>query len=109
MTKLIEKESVRRDYDMIGTNAVIDTVDHGRLLIQDGFGGIDDLCGGAVRWRHGLAVQLQPTDSLELLRSEMINDFTSRFDQVTMGYDKTRPILLWPGFVIESMATAIGL
>lgn len=109
MSTLVEFEHVKRDYDMNGTNAIIDSPEHGRLLLADGFGGIDQPSGGAVRWRHGMAVKLQPRDTLASLKGENINEITTQWEQVIHGYDKTRPILPWPGFVIEKMAESLGL
>lgn len=93
MARLIEFENVPRDYGMTGTNAIVESEDGNRYLIQDGFGGIDTLRGGAVRWQHGMVVQLQPTDTLESLRAGEWNELTSLWDAVTHGYDDSRPVL----------------
>lgn len=93
MTKLIEIENVERDYGTNGINAIVESNDGRRFLIQDAFGGIDTLQGGAVRWRHGVTIQLQPNDTFESLRSGEWNDDVTLWDAVTHGQDDSRPVL----------------
>jgi hypothetical protein len=106
MAKLIEMESVERDYQFKGTDAIVETDAGKRLLIRDAFGGIDTLEGGAVRWRHGFAVELQPTDTLESLKTEMWNDETSLFHAVINAFDDSRPLL---GIDPTNLAKSAGL
>ena len=109
MMKIIEKRDVVRDYDFAGIEAIIDHPKHGRLLIQDGFGGIDSMQGGAVRWSHGLVHKLLDTDTFETL-GEVVNDHGSTVqDCMTHGTDTTRPQLLWDGFCIAGLAKSLGL
>ncbi len=107
--KIVEKEDVTRDYDMRGINAIIDHPKHGRLLICDGFGGIDNLEGGAVRWKHGMVVQLQDDDTLDGLQTAEWNDYTNLWGAVVNGYDKDRPVLGWDGSAVASLATKLNL
>lgn len=106
MAKLIESENVERDYGMRGTNAIVE-VDGKRLLICDAFGGIDSLDGGAVRWRHGVMIQLQSSDTLESLRAGKWNESVCLWDAVTHGHDDSRPILT--GESIADLAAIAGL
>ena len=106
MTKLIEAEKVERDYGFTGTNAIVES-DGKRLLICDGFGGMDSLQGGAVRWRHGMAIELKPEDTIESLRAGEWNETTTHWDAVIHGRDKDRPILV--GVNPEGLAEASGI
>lgn len=105
---LIESETVKGQYGMPQTMAVVDTT-NGRLLITQGLGGMDSLVGGAIRWRHGLAAQLLPTDTIASLRDGEWNDCVSLMEAVLGGHDRTRPLLDWSGRHIESVATQAGL
>lgn len=100
MAKLIESRQVERDYGTNGTDAIVESESGQRYLIQDAFGGIGTLAGGAVRWQHGIVIQLQPGDTFESLESGEWNESTSLWDAVTGGYDDSRP-------VCESMAPAV--
>jgi len=106
---LIEKETVERDYGFDGVNAIVDCEKNGRLLIMDGFGGMDTAAGGAVRFRHGMAVKLAKGDTLQALESADWNEGTSHMSAILQGYDKNRPILNWGGFVIDKIAKTVGL
>jgi len=77
---------------MRGNNAIVEQ-DGNRYLICDAFGGIDTLRGGAVRWDHGMVIQLQATDTLESLRCTAWNDELTLLDAVLHGCDDSRPIL----------------
>jgi len=107
--QLIEKESVGREYGFDGMHAIIDHPIHGRLWIMDGFGGVDTLKGGAVRWAHGMAVKLQPGDTLQSLKETPWNDYCALGDAVINAYDDTRPVLNWHGKVIQNLAAQTGL
>lgn len=107
--QVIESEQYEAEYEMKATRAIIEHPKHGRILLAQGFGGLDDICGGAIRWRHGIAVQLQPGDTLHSLRSCEWNDTTSLYLAVVQGYDASRPILEWSGKKITSQARIAGL
>jgi hypothetical protein len=104
-------ETVERDYGMPGTIAIVDLPKGTRLLIEDAFGGIDTLQGGAVRWKHGFAAVLQPGDTLESLRKiDPSYAFdVSYYEATKNGLDDTRPLLTWEGYVIENIAKSVGL
>lgn len=106
---VIETERVAGEYDMPKTVAVIEHPKHGRLYMAQGFGGMDTLAGGAVRWRHGLVAKLQPADTLDSLRSEPWNEHNSAYQAMLAGYDDSRPILDWDGQVVASVAETAGL
>lgn len=106
MTKLIGCEIVERDYGMIGINAIVESNNGRRFLVQDAFGELDTLQGGAVRWRHGIAILLQPNDTFESLRATDWNDSVSLWDAVTHGHDESRPVLEASP---ESMARSAGI
>ena len=108
-TQLIEMENVGREYGFDGTQAIVDHPEHGRLLLTDGFGGMGDLRGGAVRWEHGLVVKLLPGDTLDGLRDAPWNEFCDTFDAVIKGYDDSRPVLNWHGPVVAALAAQAGL
>ena len=109
MLKIIEKRDVIRDYGFSGVEVMVDHPKHGRLLLQDGFGGIDSLSGGAARWEHGMVHKLLDTDTFETL-GEVVNEYGSTVqDCMTYGTDDTRPQLLWDGFCIASLIKSLGL
>lgn len=106
---LVEIESVGREYGFNGTQAIIDHPEHGRLFITDGFGGIDTLHRGSVRWTHGMAIKLQPADTLDSLRAQPWNDYMDLFDAILHGLDDRRPVMQWYGVVIKNLAAQAGL
>ena len=63
-TTLIETTRVEADYGMLCTIAIVEHPKHGRLFIREGYGGEDSLAGGAIRWKHGIAIRIQPGDTL---------------------------------------------
>lgn len=101
---VVESRSVERDYGFAGVEAIIEHPSHGRLLIRDGFGGMGQPRGGAVRWVHGMVCKLQPGDTLDGLRED-----TRVLSAVLAGYDDTRPVLDWDGHVIAAVAKSAGL
>ena len=107
--KIIEKNEVKREYGFTGTEAIIEHPDHGRLYIADGFGGIDTLAGGNVRYQHGILIKLKKGDTLNSLKNSQWNDHTTLFDAVCHGYDENRKVLEWDGFAIEKLAESLSL
>lgn len=106
--EVIEHEKVERDYGMMGNIAIVDHPNHGRLLIEDGFGGMDSLEGGSVRWRHGDVYRLHADDTLATLReTEWCG--TSLLNAVRHLEDTSRPSLEWWGHAVESLAVEAGL
>ncbi len=108
MSTLIEKETVYRNYGLPGINAII-RHNGELLLITDGFGGQDDIAGGAVRWQHGRAYKLRDGDTLRGLHHGDYNSVTSNWRAVIDGYDDSRPALNWPGYVIAAIAKKVAL
>jgi hypothetical protein len=106
---VIEQEQVERDYGMQGVEAIVEHPEHGLIYIADGFGGMDTMRGGAVRWEHGMAVKLQPGDTLENLRETEWNDSTTLFRAMLEGYDESRPVLQLTGRQVSAIAKAAGL
>lgn len=102
--KLIETASVERDYGFRGTQVIIDSEKHGRLFIEDGFGGMDSLAGGQVRWNHGMAVKVSPNATIESLTSLEITESGFVFRPI----ENLDP-LPWNGFIIASIAASVGL
>lgn len=101
---LIESETTPREYGMLGTKAIIDHPKHGRLLLNQQFGGWDSLEGGSVRWSHGYAIALRPADTLSSLDSEPWNEDHSLLDAVLRDLDPSRPMLDLPGWLVEQIA-----
>lgn len=104
---VLEKRSVEREYGMEGTEAIV-IKDGEKLLLTDGFGGIDDLRGGAVRWCHGKVVKLKAEDTFEGLDAEF-NVYFSVLDRALKAMDPERPLLCLHGRQIESIAEKAGL
>ena len=97
-----------REYGMGGMIAIVDHPAHGRLLIADGYGGEDQIRGGAVRWEHGMVAQLQPGDTLAHLDADW-NGKVTLMDAVRHGHDDSRPVLDWHGRAIAALARAAKL
>ena len=105
--EVIEKRSVEREYRMEGTQAIV-IKDGQKIMLVDGLGGQDDLCGGAVRWRHGMAFMLKDGDTFETLDAEY-NVYFSVLQRLLAGEDPERPVLMLSGNDIESIAAKADL
>ena len=101
----IDREYCERDYGMTGESMIIDHPTHGRLLISDGFGGMDSHYGGGVRWRHGMVVQLKPTDTFAGLRQEIEDTFD--YPCYAVHLTAIREVMPWSGFAIDNLANSI--
>lgn len=106
---LVDKIDVTRDYGFDGVIAIVDHQHHGRLLIQDGYGGDMTLAGGFVRWSHGSAYKLQKNDTFTILENLKFNDHFGGIEVITQQLDKTRPPLFWDGHIVEKIAKSAGL
>lgn len=106
---VIERETAERAYGFRGCVAIVEHPIHGRLLIQDGYGGDQTMRGGAVRWEHGTVIRLHPTDTLASLRSGAWSEMASLWDAVCHGYDDSRPMLEWTGSMIARVAARAGI
>lgn len=104
-TAVIEQRATERDYQFPGIDAIISHPTHGRLLICDGFGGMGELRGGAVRWEHGIAIKLHNDDTLDTLYA----DNYCILDRAISGRDDSRPIMPWSGSIIATLARDAGL
>lgn len=101
---LIERDCTEADYGMMADMAIVEHPKHGRLFIREGYGGEDSLAGGAIRWRHGIAIRIQPGDTLESLRAN-----PDGYLNMVQGFDPDRPVLAWDGHSVEAVARAVGL
>lgn len=107
--QIIEINHTRGEYDLPATVAIIDHPTHGRLLLSMGFGGLNTIEGGAYRWQHGVAIALQPGDTLASLSAGVLNECANLYDAVLSGHDDTRPYMDWTGNMIAACAEATGL
>ena len=94
---VLEQRSVVREYGIEGTEAIV-IKDGEKLLLTDGFGGIDSLRGGSVRWCYGMAVKLKAEDTFPILDAEF-----------NAYLDPERPLLLLSGRQVEAIAEKAGL
>jgi hypothetical protein len=101
---LIESTLVDAEYGMLCRLAIVEHPTHGRLFLREGYGGEDTLAGGAIRWRHGIAIRIQPADTLESLRGN-----PDGYLNLVQGFDAERPVLAWDGASVEAVARAAGL
>lgn len=107
---VVEQDTRSGQYDMPQTFALIDHPMRERLLLVQGFGGMDSPSGGAYRWRHGLVARVRPDDTLAGLRAEPWAEGVSTLDALLHGESGTgRELLDWPGYAVETFATACGL
>lgn len=106
--KLIEQQTHEGVYGLPHTVAIVEHPEQGRVLIAEGFGGMDDLSGGNYRWRHGVACQLQVTDTLDAL-DQARNECCTIIEAALSGHDPDRPLLNWSGDEITEVARAAGL
>jgi hypothetical protein len=102
-TTLLEKLEREGRYGMSTAALILDTDTHGRLLISDGFGGLDSLEGGAYRWKHGVVVRLKAADTFDIL-AEPWNDYTDTLSAVLAGDDPERPVQPFYGPAIDKIA-----
>lgn len=117
--QIIEKRTVTRAYDFEGVEAVIEHPEKGRLYVEDGFGYEDRNCttGGMVRWKHGMAIQVSPDDTLQSLDDEIEaaqEEALQEEDVSVMAIpsfiqDIRNDICEWSGKQVESVAKAAGL
>ncbi len=108
MKKLIEQKTNEGVYGLPHTVAIVEHPEQGRVLIAEGFGGMDDPSGGAYRWRHGIACRLRATDTLETL-DQPWNESATVLEAALSGHDPDRPVLDWSADEIVEVARAAGL
>lgn len=108
--KLIEKRDVERCYGFRGTEAIIESEKYGKLLVMDGYGGENTMAGGAVRWRHGLAIKLKKEDTLDTLNDPFGDDGLSPIMRLIGGYGyEGRKILELEGKSLVLLASSVGI
>ena len=106
---LIESRDFRGEYDLPRREAIVRHPDHGLLLIRDGYCGEGGIRGGAYRWDEGSVIRLRDGDSFSLLDNGAWNDDVVLYEPVVNGYDDSRPILEWEGYMIAKLAASVGL
>lgn len=106
--KIIDSREIERDYGFIGNEVIIDHPEYGRILVLDGFGGIDTPSGGAVRWRHGSVYHLKADDTFSNLDVEDSN-YNSLLTLIKNCCDQERPYLDLEGYHIETLMKSIDL
>jgi hypothetical protein len=95
MKKREEKAEVGA-YGGLCYSVIIEIGDSEKILIRQGFGGVDTPHGGAYRWRHGVAVALRPDDTFQSLSGDW-NEALPHISAILSGYDPERPVLEWSG------------
>lgn len=104
--KLIELNDREGAYGMYRTEIIIAHPKHGLLYLSQGYGGEQELAGGAYRWRHGIVAELLPGDTLESLAVADWNEYMSCLGAVQLGIDPERLHLAWTGHMIQNCAEA---
>ena len=89
--KKIEEKTEIGVYGFPYTTVIIETPT-GRMVVRQGFGGIDTPHGGAYRWRHGVAAMILPNDTLQSLSGDWTAS-TSHLEAILSGYDPERPVV----------------
>ncbi len=87
---LIDRRTIERDYGFTGRQLIVDHPEHGRLLVQDGFGG-DGIEGRCVRWRHGGIISLLPDDTFVTLDHVCEITYSTTLAIAEQGYNLKRP------------------
>lgn len=105
-TILIESNTTTGEYGRSKTEAIIEANGR-RLYICEGFGGMDSLSGGAIRWRHGIAIEIAAEDTLESLKTRKWNDHVTYYDAMHNGY--YGEIKNWSGIALTKTAVSLGL
>lgn len=107
MAKLIETTRTKGIYGLPADEMIVELKDGRRVWLLEFYGGEDTSQGGQYRWRHGVAIQVLPTDTLASLHEDNGEwaEGTHSRDAILSGYDDRRPLLYWDGNVIERVAT----
>ena len=101
MNALIETDSRRGAYDMTQTRAIIQHHSLGRILILQGFGGMDSLEGGSYRWKYGMCYKNSEIDTIESVFAESTE---SGFTEVDGLHSEE-----FSGKIINKIAESVGL
>jgi len=115
-TVLSKLTSLDGEYSMRCNCAIIKQKQTGKkYYIADGFGGMDQLCGGMYRYRHGVMIGLLDSDEegvekfLEKMKNEMVNEYTTKLELMLEGYDDQRPIIDIEGVKIQAIANSLSI
>ena len=100
---LIESDSRSGAYGMRQSRAIIQHHTEGRLLLVEGFGGMDSVEGGMYRWKHGSAYKITEADTLESIFSKHTESEFSDYDCMRQN------ALEWSGNIIAKVAQSAGL
>ncbi|MFZ5832423.1 MAG: hypothetical protein ACOY3P_20240 [Planctomycetota bacterium] len=99
---LIEQQTVRGQYELWCTRAIIDHPQYGLFLLLQTYGGEESPRGGAYRW--GMAIRLQSGDTLEsLTQPGSWNDEATILQAAAAGYDDSRPVQPWENYYVERL------
>jgi hypothetical protein len=98
---IIESDSRSGAYEMRQQRAIIQHHTHGRLLLVEGFGGMNSVEGGMYRWKHGSAYKIEEADTLESI-------FSKHTESEFSDYDSMIP-LEWSGNIIAKVTQSAGL
>lgn len=96
-------------YGFAATEAIIESEKHGRLYVREGYGGENQMCGGAMRWRHGLICKVRPDDTLEILNAAGEDMSPAQYLGFNGYGGRGREILDWDGYIINKIAHKLGL
>lgn len=91
---LIDRTTIEGAYGFRFTRAIVDHPTNGRIILSEGFGGMDSLAGGAYRWRHGRAFRAGPHTTIESLDGDL---------------DMLFEDLQWSGAAVAKLAASLGL
>lgn len=103
---LVEQDEREGAYGMISQRMIV-TDGKERVLLSDGYGGESTPNGGMYRWSHGVAVQLQPTDTLASIDAGEWSETVSLAEAIEGGYDPERPLLDWGGGATRNVASYV--
>jgi len=103
--KIIESDVNKAEYDIDCIRMIVENEKGERYYMQEGFGGMDTMSGGYVRWRHGLIIRIKQGETFSTFE-KMWNEGTTHRSAMLNGYDDERPVLEWSGHTIEKIANA---
>ena len=106
MANVIETMRTEGQYGLPADEMIVELNDGRRVWLLEFYGGENTAEGGCYRWRHGLAIQVMPTDTLTSLHTDSGEwDNTHSRNAIVGGYDTRRPLIEWDGAEIERVAT----
>ena len=108
-TRLIEKNIFDGAYGFSVIEAIIESEKYGKLLIMQGYGGEGTMAGGAMRWRHGMAIKLEESDTIGSLNEPGGEDGLSRLERTVGGFGGDLDILELNGKSIIALSASAGV